>query len=278
VTEVSAADAEQVAYGPRGDVTNVRLRWWVEIGAILVMYVVYSAIRNKFGSATVGPEYAYDNARHVIDLERHLGLYFEENFQDLFLSHKLFLQFWNVFYGSFHFWVTGFAMIYTFRKFPERYSLWRNTIVAATLLALIGFAFFPLMPPRLLDSCGEFGGCVSYGFVDTLARFGGLWSFDSGTMEQISNQYAAMPSLHFAWSLWTFLVLYRHLPWRSARIAIAIYPWLTLFAIVVTANHYWIDAVGGVVVLGGGYLVALLLRTAFGRLRGTRPAGTPVSA
>lgn len=272
--EQPSAGSGAVAYD---EVTQVRLRWWFEVIAIGAMYIVYSGIRNKFGSATVSPEHAYNNARQVIDFERHLGLYFEENLQDAFLGQKWFLQFWNVFYGTFHFWVTAFALIWCYRRRPEAYSFWRNTIVFTTLLALIGFALFPLMPPRLLDSCGDFGppGCgVHFGFVDTLASYGGLWSFDSGAMEKISNQYAAMPSLHFAWSTWTFLVLYPHLKHRWSRLLIATYPWLTLFAIIVTANHYWLDALGGAVALGGGLVLAWLLRRGTARFR-TRP--TPVS-
>ncbi len=238
----------------------LRLHWWSEIILVLVFYLVYSAIRNEFGSATVGPDHAFTNARAIIAFERNLGLYFEEGLQDWFLDHRFFLQFWNVFYGTFHFVVTAFAMIYTYRKFPDRYSLWRNTLAFTTALALIGFALFPLMPPRLLDDCGQFGACASYGFVDTLAAFGGLWSFDSGTMQEISNQYAAMPSLHIAWATWCFLVLYRYLPWRWARVAIAAYPWLTLFGIIVTANHYWIDAVGGLLALGCGFALAWVVR------------------
>ena len=252
---------------PIDEVTNVRLRWWAEVVAILAMYVIYSGIRNKFGSATVGPEHAFNNARKIIDLERNLGLYFEEDLQDALLGHKWFLQFWNVFYGTFHFWVTGFALIFAYRRRPHVYSFWRNTIVFTTLFALIGFSLFPLMPPRLLDNCGQFGACVSSGFIDTLARYGGLWSFDSGAMERISNQYAAMPSLHFAWSTWTFLVLFPHLRHAASRLAIAAYPWLTLFAIIVTANHYWLDAVGGAVVLGAGVGLSWLLRWAGMHLR-----------
>jgi hypothetical protein len=272
-TQLEAAeDAEQAAHGARDDFTHVRLRWWVEIVAMLALYVVYSGIRNKFGSATGNEIQAFTNARRVIAFERHLGLFFEENFQDFFLAHRFFLQFWNVFYGTFHFWVTGFALIYLFRKYPARYSFWRNTIVLTTLLALIGFSWFPLMPPRLLDDCGHFGACASYGFVDTLAQYGGLWSFDSGTMEEISNQYAAMPSLHFAWSFWAFLVLFPHLKHRWSRIAITLYPWVTLYAIVVTANHYWLDALGGALALAGGLSLAWLLREGGRRLRSRTPA------
>ena len=110
------------------------------------------------------------------------------------------------------------------------------------------------MPPRLLDLHG-----LHYGFVDTLERFGSLWSFDSGTMQKISNQYAAMPSLHFAWSLWCALLLFpvlRH--WWTKALA-ALYPVATLFAVVVTANHYWLDAAGGAVCLGAGYALGGLV-------------------
>src|SRR5438874_10427812 len=116
-----------------------------------------------------------------------------------------------------------------------------------TGLALVGFALVPLMPPRLL---------TDHGFVDTLKQVGGLWSFDSGAMSKVSNQYAAMPSLHFGWSSWCACVLWPALrrPW--AKVVVAAYPLLTLFAIVVTANHFFLDAVGGAVVFGAGYLMA----------------------
>lgn len=247
-----------------------RLRWWLEVLVVLAFYAVYTSIRNGLSAGPEAADTAFDNARLVIDLERLLGLFQEERIQEAFLSHTHFIRFWNVFYGTLHFAVTIFAMVWTYRRYPRRYPLWRNTLAITTALALVGFSLFPLMPPRLLDSCGPFGACQTFGFVDTLAEYGGLWSFDSGTMATISNQFAAMPSLHFAWALWCFLVLYRYLPWRSARVAIAIYPWLTLFAIVVTGNHYWIDALGGAVVLGVGYLLALPITRAGERIRRRR--------
>jgi hypothetical protein len=100
------------------------------------------------------------------------------------------------------------------------------------------------MPPRLLPS--------NYGFVDTLADFGGLWSFDSGAMSKVSNQYAAMPSLHFAWSTWSTLVLVPTMQRRWLRVLAVSYPAFTLFAIIVTGNHFWLDAVGGAVILAMG--------------------------
>lgn len=232
------------------------LRWWKEAIYVLVFYVVYSWIRNQFGSASVETSEAFEHARQVIAIERAIGLYHEESIQQAFLGHRLFIQWWNVYYGTFHFVVTGFALVFTYRRAPGRYPLWRNTLAFTTALALVGFSLYPLMPPRLLDVCGTYGACASYGFEDTLATYGGLWSFDSGAMQQVSNQFAAMPSLHFAWSSWCFLVLLPLLRHPVAKLAIAVYPWLTLFAIIVTGNHFWIDAAGGALVLGVGYLVA----------------------
>lgn len=230
-----------------------RLRWWREVVYVLVFYAVYSVIRNQFGSAAVGPDEAFANARRVIRIERLVGLYHEETLQDLFLGWDWFIRFWNVFYGTFHFVVTAGALIWVFRRFPERYPLWRNALAATTALALIGFATFPLMPPRLLPP--------SYGFVDTLEVYGGLWSFTSGPMSKVSNQYAAMPSLHFGWALWSAVVLWPLLRRRWARTAVALYPAATLFAIMVTANHYWLDAVGGAAVFGAGLVIARVLTT-----------------
>ncbi len=221
---------------------------------IAAFYGVYSYIRNTQGSATVSAATAFANAREIIRLEEAAGLYFEERLQEAFLDSRWFIQFWNLFYGTFHFVVTVAALVLLFRRFPTRYPRWRNTLAATTGLALIGFATYPLMPPRLLPT--------SYGYVDTLRFYGGLWSFESGPVAQVSNQYAAMPSLHFAWSTWSALVLYPMLNhWWSKTLAV-LYPLATLFAIVVTANHFWLDAAGGALVLGVGTAAGFALAAA----------------
>ena len=234
-----------------------RLRWWKEVLYIAAFYGVYSFIRNTQGSATVSEAHAFSHARQVIDIERAVGLYFEEGVQEAFLDWRWFIQFWNLFYGTFHFVVTIAALVLLFQRFPARYPRWRNTLAATTGLALIGFATYPLMPPRLLPA--------SYGYVDTLQVYGGLWSFQSGPVAQVSNQYAAMPSLHFAWSAWSALVLYPMLrrPW--SRALILLYPAATTFAIVVTANHFWLDAAGGALVLGVGAFLGFWLAAATAR-------------
>ena len=221
---------------------------------IAAFYGVYSFIRNTQGSATVSAAKAFSHAREVIRVEEALGLYFEEGVQEAFLDWRPFIQFWNLFYGTFHFVVTVAALVLLFRRFPARYPRWRNTLAATTGLALIGFAAYPLMPPRLLPA--------AYGFVDTLRIYGGLWSFESGPVAQVSNQYAAMPSLHFAWSAWSALVLYPMLTRRWLQVLVALYPVATLFAIVVTANHFWLDAAGGALLLGTGSAAGFALAAA----------------
>ena len=237
-----------------------RLRWWREVFYIATFYVIYTFIRNQFGSARVDSLQAYHNAQRIIDLESMFGLYHEATIQSWFLGWKLFIQFWNVFYGTFHFAVTVGVLGWLFMRHRGFYAVWRNTLAFTTGLALIGFSMFPLMPPRLLCDC-EWGAAdadpafdeAEHPFVDTLAEYGGLWSFSEGTMARVSNQYAAMPSLHFAWSTWCALALWSRVRHRLTRFLAAIYPLATLFAIVVTANHFWLDALGGAVVLMAGY-------------------------
>ncbi len=228
-----------------------RLRWWREVVYVLAFYLAYSAVRNK-GVAADSVQEAFANARTIIRLERLVGLYHEESIQQVFLDDRWFIRLCNIYYGSLHFIVTTAALVWCFRRRSQDYPSWRNTLAFTTALALVGFAFFPLMPPRLLPP--------SYGYVDTLATVGGLWSFDSGTIKSISNQYAAMPSLHFGWSLWSALVLWPAAAGRrGAKVLLVGYPAATLFAIVVTANHFWLDAVGGAAVLGAGYSLARLI-------------------
>lgn len=222
-----------------------RLYWWVEVIVIVLFYVVYSAIRNTNEGGELA---AFRNARQLIGWERALGLYFEESWQDWALHFKPLVVAMNYMYGSLHFIITAGAIVYLFRRHADDYPRWRNTLAVTTGMALVGFILWPLMPPRLLPG--------DYGFVDTLARYPTFWSFNSGTMQEVSNQFAAMPSLHFAWSSFCTVALVPRVRSRWAKWALGLYPGLTLLAIVLTGNHYWLDAVGGAAVFAIGFLVA----------------------
>lgn len=243
-----------------------------EIGTIAIFYIAYSAVRNTFGSATVDPATALANARDIIEIEQSVGLFFERQLQNLVIDAEWFVWLLNVFYGTFHFMVTIGALVWAFFRLPDRYRFWRNTLAATTGLAIIGFSLFPVMPPRLLADCGGYGGCAGPALVDTVAEFGGLWSFGSGAMESVSNQYAAVPSLHMAWALWCAFLLVPRLSNRLARSSLIAYPVVTLFAIVVTANHFWLDAVLGAATLGAGALVGAGIERLY---RSNEPTAAP---
>jgi membrane-associated phospholipid phosphatase len=149
-----------------------------------------------------------------------------------------------------------------YRTAPVRYVRWRNTLFFMLAFGLIGFWLYPLTPPRLMPN--------SYDFVDTTAEyfnFGPQRPIDVGadgvptsvTGEAFGNLYAAMPSLHVGWSTWSALALLPFVRRRWLKVLVALYPFATIFAIVVTGNHWILDAVGGWVVLAAGYGAAILL-------------------
>jgi hypothetical protein len=250
--------------GESTGVVPLRLRWWKEVAIIGVFYGIYTFVRNQFGSArTRTPLVPFQNAMHVIRFESAIGLYREHGIQQAFLGAKVFLQFWNTYYGTAHFIVTVGTFVVLFRRAPRRFVRWRNALAFTTALALVGFSLFPLMPPRLLSDTGVYGGAAlaaqrtnlpgRIDYVDTLKDFGGPWDFDSGAMTKISNQYAAMPSLHCGWATWCSLALWPLARRRWMKALVIAYPFVTLFCIIVTANHYWIDGIGGLITLAAGW-------------------------
>lgn len=227
---------------------------------IVAFYLVYSAIRN----ANEGAEsVAEANAHWLIDVEKAMFLYHEQPLQEWALNFEPLIIAMNYFYSSFHFVVTAGAGIWLYRRFSDDYPLWRNTLGVTTASALVGFILWPLMPPRLLED--------GFGYVDTLAQFPTFWSFNSGAVAEVSNQFAAMPSLHCAWALWVACVIYPRARTTAAKAFAVAYPVLTVVAITLTGNHYFLDAVGGFAVLGIGYAVARVFTRA-GRRRHPDPA------
>jgi hypothetical protein len=105
-------------------------------------------------------------------------------------------------------------------------------------------------------------GIPNLGFFDTLAKDPAFWSFNSGAVNKISNQFAAMPSVHCAWAGWCACALVPRLRHGWAKVLAVLYPVTTVTVIVVTANHYFLDAAGGFTVLGLGYLLSRLFTRA----------------
>jgi hypothetical protein len=273
------------------EVRQHRTWWWKEILIMGAFYFIYSLTRNRFGSIRVSgddiPLHSFTNAMRVIRFERAIGLYHEESIQQWFLPYKWFIQLMNTYYGTAHFAVTIGVFFVLMNRRKDVFPMFRNALAAMTGLAIIGFALFPLMPPRLLDApcpgtattvvagkeiarttfggdciptkLRNYNGATEFGFVDTLKEYGGPWDFDSGGIAKRSNQYAAMPSLHIGWASWCAFAIWPLARRKWIRAAVLLYPALTLFCIVVTGNHFWLDGIGGILALAGGFVIGALL-------------------
>nr|WP_097229131.1 phosphatase PAP2 family protein [Streptomyces zhaozhouensis] len=250
---VSVTDRQDTtAPAPHRPFARLRLpsrpKLWFELLLIAVSYAVYSAIRN---AAPARVEDAQRHARWIWDLQDKMGLAFERSVNHGVEGVTWLVVSMNYYYATLHFVVTIGVLVWLFRSHPGRYGPTRLVLFVTTGVALVGYYFFPLAPPRLMEGMD---------FIDT-ARVHHTWgslSTEDSAMASVSNQYAAMPSMHIGWSLWcglTIAVLAKPL-W--AKILGALYPAVTLLVIVATANHFWLDAVGGMICLAVGFLVAHL--------------------
>ena len=204
----------------------------------LLFFAAYNAYQVVRGISDSGRETAFANAERLIDLERATGTFFEPGFQQALLDQSWLIDAANFMYMNSHFVITtGFlAWLYLFRN--EHFYFVRNMFMVAMGLGLVGYTVFPTAPPRLIP--GE-------GFTDTIAAFTGV-AQDSKTVSLLVNQYAAVPSMHIAFSLIIAvpaMALCRH---PVARAIWSAYPLLVFFVIVVTGNHFWLDAAAGAAV------------------------------
>ncbi|GGP97874.1 inositol phosphorylceramide synthase [Streptomyces mutabilis] len=223
-----------------------RPRLWFEILLIALSYWTYSLVRNAV------PEQrgqALRNADWIWNVEQQLGIAVEESVNHAVNSVTWLVVGMNYYYATLHFVVTLGVLVWLYRSHPGRYAATRLVLFATTGVALVGYYLYPLAPPRLMN-----GGH----FIDTVMVHETWGSMASGDLKNMSNQYAAMPSMHIGWSVWCGLTIFAlaSVPW--VRVLGLVYPVLTLVVIVATANHFWLDAVGGVLCLGFGYGVAFV--------------------
>nr|WP_256106239.1 phosphatase PAP2 family protein [Streptomyces sp. ODS05-4] len=275
--EAPAAGAEPAVTTPAGtapDAAAGRRRWprtprrpriWFEILLIAVSYWTYSLIRNAVPEQKAQ---ALRNADWIWRTEQSLGLAFEKSVNHAADSVTWLIVGMNYYYATLHFVVTIGVLVWLYRWHPGRYAATRLVLFSTTGVALLGYYLYPLAPPRLM---------TSEKFIDTVLVHHTWGSMASGNLKHMSNQYAAMPSMHIGWSLWCGLTIFAlaSAPW--ARILGLLYPTATLVVIVATANHFWLDAVGGMLCLAFGYALACAW---YGRLphRLDRQAPVPAAA
>ena len=196
---------------------------------------------------------AFENARTLVDAERALGLFFEPGLQAWAEGQEWLLTFSSWMYVNSHFVITTTFLIWLYIARNHAFYFVRNMFMVGMGLALVGYMAYPTAPPRFLPE---------WGFSDSVAGFVGEQAAQSANV--LYNPFAAVPSMHVAFALMIAipaLMLVRH---RAVKALWAIYPAVVTFVVVVTGNHFWLDAALGALVAG---LSAYAAYAAFARAR-----------
>lgn len=205
------------------------------------------------GLADRGSAEAFRNARRLIRLEEHLGGLPELDLQRHVLvagAGLVHLADWTYWFAQFA--VVAGALVWIYLRHNDRYPRFRNTIIVANTLGLVGYVALPTAPPRLL---------TQEGFVDTLGRSEVL-NHGSGLVELLANPYAAMPSLHAADALIVGVALAAAAGRWWLKALFLLWPFWVCFSLLATANHYWLDIAAGAALaaLGAAVTAALAQR------------------
>ncbi|MER6331040.1 phosphatase PAP2 family protein [Streptomyces sp. NPDC001034] len=246
---------------PGTEVPRTRLRWWTELPLLLLVYGCYSAGRLLVRGDV---DDAVEHGLTLLRAEKLLHLNAEHPLNRLFTREPWLgipADFW---YASLHYLVTPAILVWMFRARAEQYRRARTWLMTSTFIGLIGFTLVPTCPPRLLSA--------SHGFVDTMAHYSsyGWWGGDASAprgLGGMTNQYAAMPSLHVGWALWCGVMLWWYGGNRLTKVLGVLYPLGTALVVMGTANHYLLDALAGIAVMGVGHLLAPWVTRTVDRVR-----------
>ncbi|MFJ6389048.1 bifunctional glycosyltransferase 87/phosphatase PAP2 family protein [Streptomyces sp. NPDC091972] len=233
----------------------------LELLLIRVTYAAYQQVRLAAtgGSNSAGRATAEKHGQQILDLERLLHIDIEHWANHAVVKVDWLRNFFDFYYTSFHFAVPLSVLAVLYWRRPVDYRWARASLGFTTLLALVGFWLYPLAPPRLMPALG---------IIDTVHGVQDFSKPDYGTLTALTNQYAAMPSLHFGWSLWCGVVIAVIAPrWWMKGLGL-LHPFFTVSAIVATGNHWVLDAVGGAVAVAGGFGLSYLFQGPRGRTAG----------
>ncbi|MDT4911406.1 MAG: hypothetical protein QOC66_534 [Pseudonocardiales bacterium] len=226
--------------------------WWRELALIGVLYLGYELSRG-FGDIDVGA--AAKNGREILHLEQMWHLAPERVLNEALAHATFFAVLASYFYSLMHYLVTPAVLIWMYRKHRKAYGPARTALAFSTGFGLIGYIFLPTAPPRMLEDTG---------LRDTLADtqnwgwWGGEGSVPRG-LGALTNQFAAMPSLHVGWAIWCGVLIAIYAERRWVKILGIAYPIATTVVVMATGNHYLLDAVAGGVTMAAGALLAAAL-------------------
>jgi membrane-associated phospholipid phosphatase len=214
-----------------------------QIGLLVLVDLAYETVR---GLADGQRSVAFAHGQQVIDVERATHTFFEPSFQSFFAQWSWIVDFANQVYMNSQFAVVlgFFFWLYFFRN--EAFYFVRNMFMVSMGIALVGYTLYPTAPPRLFPE---------YGFLDTINDFSNV-NHDSALVKVFINPYAAVPSMHCAFALMVGLSaakLSRH--WYTRTLWV-LWPALVTWVVIVTANHYWVDAALGAAVAALSALAA----------------------
>ncbi|MFB3093229.1 MAG: phosphatase PAP2 family protein [Dehalococcoidia bacterium] len=239
----------------------------VEALVVAVAFLLYFAVR---GAVIDRPETAYRHALDVIDAERYLGIFWEDDMNAWIKDRQFWAQTANIVYFWLHFPLIIVFGIYLYYGQRNKYTLMRDAFLTSGAIALVIYWLYPVAPPWALNelAVGDFGfdpGAPSYvtGFFDTMEAYLG-YGYQAQSTRAFVNPYAAMPSLHFGWDLLLGIGIvwasWRQ-PWMWLTLPIGIFlPLSQIPAITATANHFFLDAAAGAAVALMGFPLALALR------------------
>jgi hypothetical protein len=210
---------------------------WRELLLVFMFYGAYTVTRLILSPTGAGPAFAH--ATDILSLERALGLDVELGLNKALVAVPWLARAANVFYASAHFVVTLSVLVWLYRRRPAHYRRLRAALMAATTIALAGFWLYPLAPPRL----------IGHGYIDPVTALHTFGLYSGHGSGELTNQFAAMPSMHAGWALWCGFVLIRLGRRTWVRALGAGYPVLTVLVILSTANHYLLDAVAGALIV-----------------------------
>jgi membrane-associated phospholipid phosphatase len=212
---------------------------WADLGLqIAIWFGFLAAYQIARGLADRNPPRAFDNGLHVIDFERHANALIELTLQRVVDGSQLLATLASWTYWNSEFTVVGLALLWVYLRRNDAFVRFRNTILLANGIGLIGYVLLPTAPPRMFPD---------FGFADTLATYAGL-NHGSGLIELAANPYAAMPSLHAADALIVGLVLASVCRNRVFKLLWLLWPGWVWFSVMATGNHFWLDVLAGVVV------------------------------
>jgi membrane-associated phospholipid phosphatase len=208
----------------------------------------------------------------IIDVERTLHIFVEPSVQGWTQSQHWLMQGADWIYLNGHFLVTLGALIFIYTRRKDSYYFVRNALMLSMALALVGYWVYPTAPPRLLPE---------WGFTDSISQFvyHGMGSIDKGPAGAFMNSYAAVPSMHVCFAVLIGFSMSRLVRRRLSRMLWYLYPVLVTFAVVATANHYFIDVFLGALTAGLSVLMAhRLLARARPEVWAFAPAPAPAPA